>query len=294
MNRLFSTLAFVAVAITPALAQTPTVSASLLNLKPTSAVGCYKSSGSLTDQGSWTFQAMGNCQPLCVEQGLPVGALFNGSNCFCGNSMPSKDDVLDDSQCNTPCQGYPGDSCGGRSAYYWFLDGLPFSTATASTSKPTPTTMSTTAVPKTTQAITTDSSQNMVASTVFVTQPGSTSATIVYTTEVAEASGSSGSNKAAIAAGVVVGVIALLAIIGGLVFYLRQKKRRELAEEMRRHESITNFVTTGEKKPTSLSSMGDSRLEPTFNFGRRMSDGSIADNVDYSRRILKVRNPDDA
>ena len=40
----------------------------------------------------------------------------------------------------------------------------------------------------------------------------------------------------------------------------------------------------------SSTSVTDSRLEPSVMFQRRMSDGSIADNQDYSRRILKV-NP---
>lgn len=121
-------------------------------------------------------------------------------------------------------------------------------------------------------------------STIFITASGSVVAQTVYATGPA----SGGSNKAAIAAGVIVGVVALLAIVGGFIFFLRQKKRRETEEERRRNETISNFVGKGEKMSSSNTSITDSRLEPSVMFQRRMSDGSIADNQDYSRRILKV------
>jgi len=56
-------------------------------------------------------------------------------------------------------------------------------------------------------------------------------------------------------------------------------------EEYRRNQAST-YTAGG--KPTNRSSMSDSRLEPSVMLQRRQSDGSIADNQDYSRRILKV------
>ena len=96
----------------------------------------------------------------------------------------------------------------------------------------------------------------------------------------------SGPNKAGIAAGVVVGVVCLAGIIAGVLLYLRRKRRREVEEEYRRHAAVNSFPGTG-KLHTSNSSMNDSRLDPEVML-RRQSDGSIADNQDYSRRILKV------
>ncbi|RMZ74869.1 hypothetical protein DV737_g5655, partial [Chaetothyriales sp. CBS 132003] len=46
----------------------------------------------------------------------------------------------------------------------------------------------------------------------------------------------------------------------------------------------------GAKSETS--STTDQRLDPTFSMHRRNSLGSIADEQDFSRRILQVRNPD--
>ena len=124
-----------------------------------------------------------------------------------------------------------------------------------------------------------------VASTVFLTAPNETSEQVIITTQVVKPIGT---NKAAIAAGAVVGVVALCSILGGLFFFFRQKRRKEMQQEHRRSAAmISNLVAQGEKPPSTLS-LSDSRLEPSAMFSRRQSDGSIADNHDYSRRILKV------
>jgi cell wall integrity and stress response component len=114
----------------------------------------------------------------------------------------------------------------------------------------------------------------------------------VYVTPSASAGGkaSSGASKAGIAAGVVVGLIAIAAIAGGIFLFIRNKQRREVEEEYRRNAAISSF-TQGGKHPSSsggASTFSDMRLDPAVMAQRRMSDGSIADNQDYSRRILKV------
>lgn len=68
---------------------------------------------------------------------------------------------------------------------------------------------------------------------------------------------------------------------------MRNKKRREVEEEYRRNAAVNNFVTGGKSPVSSGGSFTDTRLDPTL-ANRRMSDGSIADNQDYSRKILKV------
>lgn len=113
------------------------------------------------------------------------------------------------------------------------------------------------------------------ASTVIVTAPGDPSVQKPSSTETKPKS----SNTAGIAAGAVVGVVAVCAIAGGLFFFLRNRKRRAIEEEF--HRNSTNTLAT-------KSNMSDARLEPSVMMQRRQSDGSIADNRDYSRRILKV------
>lgn len=106
------------------------------------------------------------------------------------------------------------------------------------------------------------------------------------TSSPSKSSGSSGASKAGIAAGVVVGILGLCALAGGIFLYIRMRRRRAVEDEYRRNAEINRFVAGG--RVGSGSSMSDSRLEPSVMAQRRMSSGSIADNQDYSRRILKV------
>ena len=77
------------------------------------------------------------------------------------------------------------------------------------------------------------------------------------------------------------GVLALLGIGLGLFLFIRRRKRQQVEEEYKRSVAAREFA----KKPQQ-----DHRLDPTM-IQRRDSVGSIADNQDYSRRILKVGAP---
>ena len=121
--------------------------------------------------------------------------------------------------------------------------------------------------------------------TIVVTQPASTSSSTP-----APGNSSGGPNVAAIAAGVVVGVVVLAAIVAGLFFWMRHKRRHAAESEYKRSTQIRDFMRGGERKPppTGYSTTSDSRLDPEAG-NHRNSQGSIADNEDYSRRILRVR-----
>lgn len=94
-------------------------------------------------------------------------------------------------------------------------------------------------------------------------------------------------NTAGIAAGVVVGVVGLAAIVGGVWFFLRRRRQKQAEADYRRNAAGVNDFINGGK--TGASSINDTRIDPSF-MDRRQSNGSIADNEDYSRRILKVRH----
>ena len=90
----------------------------------------------------------------------------------------------------------------------------------------------------------------------------------------------------------VVGVVALAAIAAGTVLFLRHKRQKAAEEDYSRKNQISDFMRSGHQNdpkppPTAYSNMSDSRLDPGA-AGRRNSIGSIADDQDYSRRILKV------
>lgn len=128
--------------------------------------------------------------------------------------------------------------------------------------------------------------------TVVVTE-GNAVATAVPPASASPHSGGGGPSKAGIAIGVVAGVLVIAGILGGLFFFMRNRKRREIEEEYKRNAAVSSFVAGG-KPPTSsagTSSFTDMRLDPAVMAQRRMSDGSIADNQDYSRRILQVCVP---
>lgn len=95
------------------------------------------------------------------------------------------------------------------------------------------------------------------------------------------------SNTAGIVAGVVVGVVVIAAIAGGTFFLMRNRRKHAIEEEYRRNAQVSSFI--GRSPGSSGGLSHDTRLEPSM-AQRRMSDGSIADNQDYSRRILKVRS----
>ncbi|KAI9822165.1 MAG: hypothetical protein M1832_003168 [Thelocarpon impressellum] len=250
-------------------------------LKKETYDGCYSAVPGMEDRGEAQFQTVGFCQNLTVvNYNKPVMALSAGSNCWTGDELPPSKDKVGDEKCNSKCQGFGSATCGGKNFYAVYLTGTmeevprkdESSDSQSSASIPTPTQG---AAPSTiTQA----------GQTIVVTAPGSAEAT---TTPKAKGSGA---NKAAIAAGVVVGIVGLSALAGGLFLFMRARKRRALEEEYRRNAAISGI--SGGGKTDSASSVSDSRLEPSVMLQRRMSDGSIADNQDYSRRILKVTNPD--
>ncbi|KAH0547737.1 hypothetical protein GP486_008410, partial [Trichoglossum hirsutum] len=230
-------------------------------LKTIVYVACYSSSDPLEDQGPYTYQSSGWCQDLCVNKlNKPVMGLSEGSDCWCGSKLPANSSKVDDSKCNVPCNGYDKDKCGGTDYWSVSLTGLQANVDSIDAPSSSP-------------------SGSKSAGPSVVTLGGST---VVVTASGSSSSGKSSGSKAGIAAGVVVGIIVVGAIIGGAWFYLRARKRRALEEEYRRNATINSFT-----KPGSASSISDSRLEPSVMMQRRMSDGSIADNQDYSRRILK-------
>lgn len=246
--------------------------------------GCYSSSSGLSYNTSYQFNTKGYCQTQCVPAGYNVQATTNKTDCWCGNSVPPSSSKVDDSYCNDSCAGYGTEMCGSAGAKYLsvYLTGLDDSAVSGASSASATSASSS----STTPSSTTSAKPSVVTvggQTIVVTASGSPTATVQ--------SSSGGPSKAGIAAGVVVGIVAIAAIAGGIFLFVRNKRRREVEEEYRRNAAVSNFIAGG-KPPTSsggASSFTDTRLDPVM-AQRRMSDGSIADNQDYSRRILKVTN----
>lgn len=244
--------------------------------------GCFSSAGPLeltkTDD---KYQTDGACQVTCADLKKPVMAMSASAECWCGDLLPPEEDKVDEEECDWPCPGFPGHKCGGDGRWTVLLSGTKPKVAHASASSSTAASTSTLTSPAAVVTIVEGQTSTIVAS--LSAESGSSVGA------VSQSPKSSGASTAGIAAGVVVGVVIIGALVGGGILYLRRRKRRELEEEFQRTADIKKFVAGGKD---SASSIADSRLEPTVMMQRRQSDISIADNQDYSRRILKVTNPD--
>lgn len=80
----------------------------------TSTLGCYSKVPSLTAQKEFKFMSLGWCSNQCSEGGYRIAALSDGTQCSCGNEMPSDSAKVDDDKCDKRCTGFPEDYCGGN------------------------------------------------------------------------------------------------------------------------------------------------------------------------------------
>ncbi|KAI0458918.1 hypothetical protein F5B21DRAFT_372036 [Xylaria acuta] len=231
--------------------------------------GCYSSLGDMTLDSTNRYNAQGYCGPNCRDKGFPVGATY-AKACYCGTKMPNHKTLVNDTKCNEPCPGFDKQACGGLNVYTVYNTGVQVNVAEAELDTST-----------TTSAAPTSTSQTSATNT--PTNPAES-----QTPDGQKKEGSS-TNTVGIAVGVVVGFLVVAAIAAGAYFYFRRKRNTEMEEEQRRNAAVNAFISGG-KPPRSSggASIADSRMDPVMN--RRMSDGSIADNQDYSRRILRVTN----
>lgn len=237
--------------------------------------GCFSSPGELVSIGALDFNSKDKCAVQnCKAQGHAVAASMGGNECYCGDKYPPKAALVNDTNCNIGCTGYDWDACGG--SFFWtvYNTGLTMAVKVSDDSVISSSSSSSTGT-KPTSVATVIESATVTFSASSTATPGK--------------SGGGGTNTAGIAAGVVVGVVAVAGILGGIFFFMRRRRNKELEEKHRRNAAISTFFPG---KPPSSSggySVSDARLDPVM-AQRRVSNGSIADNEDYSRKILRVTN----
>jgi cell wall integrity and stress response component len=261
----------------------------------TTYVGCFSSVGELTKGDTFTYQSYGHCQETCIPQSgenpQAVMGLNRGSDCWCGSALPPESDKVSDAECNTPCTGFGKDNCGGKNTFSVYLTGYDNTVGTGDGSNSGSGASSSSSDPNSLPSSQTDTGSTTVSQspsvitkageTIVITAPGQADATNQAS------SGGGGSSKVGIAVGVVVGVILLCALVGAGVLFIRHRKRKAVEDEYRRNQAINSFVT-GDKPHSKGGSISDQRLDPALVHHRRQSDGSIADEMDFSRRILQV------
>lgn len=247
------------------------------------SAGCWSSKGNLTETAGVdpTKVSSGSCNILCKSKQFPVTGL-QGAKCYCGMLYPPADDYVSDSKCDYACPGFGSEACGtlGNPGFFSLWNtGInidppnytpPASTTSSSSSSSTSSTSS-------------DAEKSSAAA-----NPSGPATQSAEPTPSDQPSGGSKTNVAGIAAGTVVGVVVLGGLLGAAFFTMRRRRNAEIEEEHRRNAAVNAFINGSKPPSTSGSiSMTDSRLDPVMAH-RRLSDGSIADNEDYSRRILRV------
>ncbi|BFZ56331.1 Protein SLG1 [Savitreella phatthalungensis] len=280
-------------------------------------IGCYKTDSSFTDLGSYLYQSKGYCLEQCKAAGYSIAATSQGDHCLCSNSQPSGS-AVSSSSCNLACSGYPSDNCGGDSYMYVFSTGgsatSAAQTSTTGTAKNGATTSTATPTAAAQTIIVTSQQQGTtIIKTVVASATATTSASRSSSTQQSSNSSKSSSGGGIGAggiAGVIIGVIAALAIIAGLVYVFWWRRRHDDDDD-----DATGRVERGSGNPQMRSAFGagstfrtnpksaanqdnaplpavpafDQRLDHGM-VGRRNSQESLADNFDYSRRILRVVN----
>ena len=238
---------------------------------------CYSSAGNLKSLGVYTFQSSGYCQQQCAGQNALVMGTSDGSTCYCGNDLPSASDIVDRSECNEPCDGYPQENCGGNDHIQIYLTGLGtpgIANDNSSTLSMSGDSLSGTSIPP--------SVITKVGQTTVVTAPASSKSSV----NAANSSGH-GVSKTGIVVGVITGGSAVALIVGAIIFFFKRCRDRALGEDPPRNAAVSSFFVGR----TSVTLSTDHRLDPAI-FSHRQSIGSIDDERDFSRRLLQVRNPD--
>jgi cell wall integrity and stress response component len=118
------------------------------------------------------------------------------------------------------------------------------------------------------------------------------SSTMTVAPSMTASTSSSSSKKSSSPVGIVVGVIVGIVIVGALAgagfIFLRRRQKQEV-DELKKQNDLPAFVGAKVDQARPQMWAPDSRLDNDAS-GRRVSNGSIADNQDFSRRILQVNS----
>ncbi|CCF56256.1 hypothetical protein KAFR_0A08220 [Kazachstania africana CBS 2517] len=178
---------------------------------PWSYKGCYSASSieslDVSSQGYYTYQSPSYCEGLCPDSAF-VG-LVNGTTCYCGSSLTELNSLSagDSSNCDTACDGWPYQTCGGSSYMDVYINDAASSSSSAaaavsSSTTSSSTTESSTSSPKTatdTDSRSSASSTSSSSKTSSSTSTGSSSKSSSSSTAITQSSSGSSSSSSSTA-----------------------------------------------------------------------------------------------
>ncbi|KAL5343249.1 hypothetical protein BJX70DRAFT_354972 [Aspergillus crustosus] len=74
------------------------------------AIGCFGTSASFQNQGSFAFQSIDHCVDQCDQARFKYAAV-QAEDCWCGDADPVQEDLVSDDKCDEACPGYAKDIC---------------------------------------------------------------------------------------------------------------------------------------------------------------------------------------
>ncbi|AJT91548.1 Slg1p [Saccharomyces cerevisiae YJM1248] len=140
-------------------------------------VNCFSSLPSdFSKADSYNWQSSSHCNSECSAKGASYFALYNHSECYCGDTNPSGSESTS-SSCNTYCFGYSSEMCGGEDAYSVYqLDSDTNSNSISSSDSSTESTSASSSTTSPTTSSTTSTTSSMASSSTVQNSPESTQA----------------------------------------------------------------------------------------------------------------------
>lgn len=202
--------------------------------------------GSNTTPDVYEYQSHGRCTGYCGDY---VFAIMQAEYCWCSNDAPDQTTSIFD--CDKGCPGYPQDSCGGDNgllfAYQAVSNLLPSGTTTGATVTPSSTGAAEQSSTTDSESITSHTSTSSASSTssTWTPTPVTSVETVTghtYTVTVTPTVPPNSQNLTGVkqsksglstgaAVGLTVGLVALIGIIGAIVFFCFRKRRQEMERE---------------------------------------------------------------
>lgn len=221
---------------------------------------CSNLNTASTNKNSSIYQSNGLCHDFCIQN--YAFAVLQDDGCWCSNYIPGTTTT----GCNTECPGYKFELCGGSGVYgYIALTKSPSGTRGGASSASSTAVPSTSSTPSSTQAPTTssapkDTTSSSSTSSTWTPTPVVSLKTVTGQVQtititptvppnsqslngVAKGSGNGGLSTGG-AVGLTVGLVALVAVIGAMIFYYMRKRRQEKAEaynNVSRRGSVSGF-----------------------------------------------------